>query len=266
MRKHFTHRPHRPLLLVPLMLCAFAAHAEEYDPLQVAKDDFFGVVQTIAIWPISMPFNIADTAEGKAEIGSLIESKMTEQLESQGFRVVPSDVITQRWTAAAEAMGGFVDPITGEGNQEAIDLARSLLRTELAIRDGVDATFSPRLTAGSLSVWAQKVEYLEEDGHPNRTYTSWMAGREAIRWQGGPLHSRWLNRPTRVIGHRLGVRIHNTAGVELYNVMVPIRYTDVYVRGGRESREETPFLSHKEELNKAIDLLLESLQDPSESE
>lgn len=243
-------------LIVPLlMLTSLAAQAEGYEPLQVARDDFYGVIQTVALWPISLPSRVRD----RDEVSRLIEAKIIGRLESKGLRVLPSSLIESRWEAAAKAMGGLVDPVTGEYKDEALDAARSLLRIELALRDGVDATVSTRVSSGYLTVWAQNKSYVPEDGGPRRAYTSWMAGREPIKWLQGRLHSRWINRPTRVLGDRLGVLIHDTAGVELYNIMSAIRYTKVYVRGGREEREDTSLLSHEDQIDEAINVLLDPL-------
>ena len=88
----------------------------------------------IALQPLTLP--TIDEAEAvKAEFHGLLQ----QELEANGFQVVPAEVFAEQWQARLEAVGGIYDAITGVRDDAKYEAALTDVRAGLAESHGASA-------------------------------------------------------------------------------------------------------------------------------
>lgn len=243
-----------------LMMICFPSPApgENDDPFRIPKKDFLASVVNIALWPIELPPGTADAAAVRAEL----EQILIAELQRHGFAVLSSKHLGRRWEELSTSVGGIVDPITGESDELQVRLLRGLLTQEFALERGVDAFLRLRLTEGTMRVWEKDIASRDSGGRG--AYTVWMAANEETTWHGEPIVALWINRPQQVVGPRLGIRILDAIDMPLYDIMIPIRWSRIYLHGAHEDRPETRLLEHRERIEEVMASLLEGLAETEE--
>lgn len=237
------------LLLAPLA----SAAAEKYDPFKIPRDQFYAEVTRIAVEPLVLPSNTAEPEALRAQF----EAYVRTALEEYGFQVIPSVEFERRWNELAEKMGGLYDPVSGKGDDEKLKIVHKLVREDLAASFGADATLRSLISFGELDVWAKDVT-VDQQGTPT-SYVSWMAATEPVTWRGAPIKAFYANRPQRVTGARFSAFIFGLGQAMLYDIMVPIRWSRVYVMGSYEERPDGEALGDKELNRRAVRAALDDL-------
>jgi len=237
-----------------------AALGEEYNPFRIPKVEFFKSVHTIALWPFNLPPDTPDIEF----VQTKLEQMLMAALQRQGFSVLSSEQLRRRWEEMSTRLGGVFDPISGASDEEEIKLLRGLLTQEFALKNGIDALLSPAVTEGTIRIWAKSIASKDSDGRG--AYTAWMAAHEQTTWRGEPIRSLWANRPHQAVGPRLGFRIIDPTDIHLYDIMVPIRWSRVYVNGNYEDRPETELLDHHKRIEEVIEAAVEQLAQSAEAD
>lgn len=234
------------------------ASAEEYNPFRLPKSEFLREIRTIALWPAFLPSHIDDPEQVRDEL----ESMIAKALEDAGYKVVASTELERRWRVLSEHMGGLFDPVTGESDEAEIDVVRQLVSQDLALSLNVDGLLVPRLSHGEVRVWAKSLS--SKESSTGRSYVGWMAGHEPTQWRGKGIRAFYRDMPERVVGPRLGIRIFDPVDTTLYDIMIPIRWSRVYIAGSYEDRPETPLLDHRERIEEVIAGLVDPLKRDSD--
>ncbi len=231
--------------------------AEEYNPFRLPKSEFVREIKTIALWPVLVPSGLKDAASVRTEL----EPMITKALEEAGYSVIASNEFEERWQVLSEHLGGLFDPVTGESDDAEIDLVRQLVSQDLAMTLKADALLVPRVSHGEVRVWAQTVG--SEESESGRSYVAWMAGDEPAKWRGKGIQAYYRDMPERVTGPRLGIRIFDPVDTSLYDVMIPIHWTRVYLAGSYEDRPEVSLLDDRERVEEVIAGLVDPLKPDS---
>ncbi len=232
------------------------ATAVEYNPFKVPQAEFFITIGKLAMWPASLPTGFPESEEVRSEI----EKMLIDALRKKRYEVIPSEVVRRRWEELSAQVGGVFDPVTGESNQEQIDLLRGILTQEFALQQGVDAFVFSYVSEGTIPVWSKRLQAVTRTG--TYGYNVWMGAHEAITWRGEKVRSLWRNRPTETFGVRLGIRLLDPTDVVLYDMMFPVRWSRVYIDAAYDDRPESRLLDDRSRLETVVGLLVEDLDEP----
>ena len=96
-----------------------------YQLVVLSPSDIYERVDTVAMLPLEVV-----NFDRKDEVSARYEALITEQLETAGFKVIPSREYSDIRKGLTDQVGNLYDPQTGEANQEKLDEVRtnSLLR------------------------------------------------------------------------------------------------------------------------------------------
>ena len=134
-------KPIRLLTVCALMLIGVScATSTPYDPFVKTKDEIKHSMPVLAMRPVMLAeFSRHD------EVATRYEMLVTEQLESAGFTVIPSNEFAAVWDPMVEQLGGLYDPITGETDTEKLDAARQHTTNELIAKFSINGFVAPRI-------------------------------------------------------------------------------------------------------------------------
>jgi len=94
---------------VVFTLAALPAAADD-SPFHIDERDFKRQYEVIALAPV----NANDYLQMPEAAARQIEAEVTEELEREGFTVIPSSVLAGIRDTMAERVGGLTDPGTGD--------------------------------------------------------------------------------------------------------------------------------------------------------
>ena len=96
-----------------------------YQLVVLSPADIYERVDTVAMLPLEV-----ENFDRKEEVSARYEALITEQLETAGFKVIPSREYSDIRKGLTDKVGNLYDPQTGEANQEKLDevWTNSLLR------------------------------------------------------------------------------------------------------------------------------------------
>lgn len=127
---------------ISLLLCAVGCAASApYNPFKVDQEEFFRTAKTVALLPVLVPTDIADSEPVKEKFETLLLVK----LRQAGFTVVPSKEWSGIWKRMTEEMGGYFDPITGKSDDAKLKAVREHAFRELSTKFNPDVLLYPRI-------------------------------------------------------------------------------------------------------------------------
>jgi hypothetical protein len=96
-----------------------------YQLVVLSPSDIDERVDTVAMLPLQV-----ENFDRKEDVSARYEALITEQLETAGFKVIPSREYSDIRKGLTDEVGNLYDPQTGEANQEKLDAVwtNSLLR------------------------------------------------------------------------------------------------------------------------------------------
>jgi len=111
-----------------------------YQLVVLSPSDIHERVDTVAMLPLQV-----ENFDRKEEVSARYEALITEQLETAGFKVIPSREYSDIRKGLTDEVGNLYDPQTGEANQEKLDVVwtNSLLR--LAEQFNTQAYILPKI-------------------------------------------------------------------------------------------------------------------------
>jgi len=160
------------------VLVAFAACPATADdsPFYIDERDFKRQYEVIALAPV----DANDYLEMPEAAARQIEAEVTEELEREGFTVIPSSVLAGIRETMAERVGGLTDPETGEKDTARVMAVRDHSIRELRLRQRFDALGIIRVDVTRVPVESDEVEWdgvkqrVERDGRRTK-YTATIA-------------------------------------------------------------------------------------------
>jgi len=131
--------------LTTTLIVAGCATAPPYNPFKITEEEFRGKIKTIALSPVAVPADLADSDPVKAKFESLIQAKLREA----GFSVVPSQETAEIFNNMNKQLGGIFDPVTGKRDETKFKAAREHALRELNTKFKADAVLYPSISAGT---------------------------------------------------------------------------------------------------------------------
>ncbi len=158
-------------VLLTLALAAGCAH-KRYDPFKVPEAELRRRVDTIALAPLKVSFDLADPATARAAI----EPVVATTLQRAGFRVVRSAEFDGLWRRAAGAVGDVYDGKTGKVNKQRREAVQNSVFRDLAKRHGADAVLYMSITEEEFPLPTQPLWFCGTEGQPY--WPGGLAGHE----------------------------------------------------------------------------------------
>jgi hypothetical protein len=136
---------------ISLFLCTVGCAASApYNPFKVDEEEFFRTAKTVALSPVQVPTDIADSEPVKDKFETLLLVK----LRQAGFTVVPSKEWSGIWERMTGEMGGYFDPITGKRDDAKLKAVREHAFRELSTKFNPDVLLYPRIVVTNAK-WEQ---------------------------------------------------------------------------------------------------------------
>ena len=177
------------------------------------------------------------------------ERLFAQELERRGYTVTPSSVFAETWKRFSSDLGGVYDAVTGVADDAKWDAAWGHTLRELERGRGVDAALVSAINFDMVPYGA--------DG-PFPRYTTGVG--EPVEVNGEKFWGR-PSEPLRVDAAYLNVMIRDRAGVLLYSLRVPIRWSRVYVNGtGTFERPVAELYTDPERNRRSVEILMEQLE------
>jgi hypothetical protein len=221
-----------------------AARAEPVDPYDVPREQFREQVAHVALRPLALPPGTPDPERVRAEF----ERSFVQELERRGYTVTASSVFAETWKRFSSDLGGVYDAVTGKVDDKKFDAVWDYTLRELERERGVDAVLVSSIHFDLLPYGA--------DG-PFPHYTT--AVGEPVEVDGKKFWGR-PSMPLRVDASFLGAMILDRAGVRLYSLSVPIRWSRVYINGGAFDRSVSELYADTERNRSRVAILLQQLE------
>ncbi|MBI4209700.1 MAG: hypothetical protein HY538_08365 [Deltaproteobacteria bacterium] len=111
------------------------------NPFEIAKEEFYAKVKTIAVAPVQAPTGLEEPEVVEQYFQGLIEAK----LSVQGFKVIPSQEYSALWERFKEQIGGYFDLETGNADDKKVNEVYRLTCQVLKEKFGVDVTLHPSI-------------------------------------------------------------------------------------------------------------------------
>ena len=129
-----------------MLFCVGCATTTPYDPFVKSEDEIKSSISVLAMKPI----RLAEFSR-KDEVAARYEMLITEQLESAGFTVIPSNEFSAIWDPMVEQVGGLFDPVTGESDPDKVKAVHEHTLNELRAKFSVNGFVAPRIDVAKAS-------------------------------------------------------------------------------------------------------------------